>query len=123
MSSSTPMHRCSNLVSRALVVVAFLLLAVALPARALDIPDKPTAWVTDKASVLDANVDRSSTAGDGALASAPRLGGHLGVLWPQPQPLYVSSTPEHTKAAAAAAALQDKGEDLTLIMGLSVDDR
>jgi hypothetical protein len=46
-----------------------------------------------------------STLGDpraalGGLARTP------GVLWPQPEPFYVSATHEHTKAVAAATALQ-----------------
>jgi hypothetical protein len=35
----------------------------------------------------------------------------LGVLWPQPQPLYVRSTRKHTKAVAAATAFQNVFED------------
>jgi glycosyltransferase involved in cell wall biosynthesis len=47
---------------------------------------------------------------------------HLGVLWPQPEPLYVETAAfQHTKAVAAATALQDKPLRMITVGRLSIE--
>jgi uncharacterized protein GlcG (DUF336 family) len=45
----------------------------------------------------------------------------LGLLWPQPQPLYVRATRKHTKAVAAATALQAVALICTLFVTAAAD--